>query len=127
MFLSVVMTCYWILNKSNTTGATSGAGTAYHFGAPVFKPGFSWVSVSEFSLFCVVSCGSWFVFLYLLSFDLRFSGYPISITKLALLLYSVYSPSTNIYRYYVTLIYKTITLLSKNYYFYSFFPFYKNK
>jgi hypothetical protein len=29
-------------------GATSGAGTAYHFGAPVFKPGFSWVSVSEF-------------------------------------------------------------------------------
>jgi hypothetical protein len=48
------------------------------------------------------------------------SGYPISIIKLALLLYSVYSPSTNIDRYYVTLIYKTITLRSKNYYFYSF-------
>ena len=29
-------------NKSNMTGATNGAGTAYPFGAPEFTPGFWW-------------------------------------------------------------------------------------
>ena len=29
-------------NKSNMTGATYGAGTAYPFGAPEFTPGFWW-------------------------------------------------------------------------------------
>jgi hypothetical protein len=30
-----------------TTGATSGAGTAYPSGAPEFTPGFSWVRVTR--------------------------------------------------------------------------------
>jgi len=30
----------WVCKKSNTTGATSGTGTAYPSGAPEFTPGF---------------------------------------------------------------------------------------
>ena len=36
------MTYDWIFNMSNTTGATSGVGTAYPSGALDFNPGFQW-------------------------------------------------------------------------------------
>jgi hypothetical protein len=42
------MVCNW----SNTTSATSGAGTAYPSGTPEFTPGFSGVRVTR-SLVCV--------------------------------------------------------------------------
>jgi len=41
-------------NKSNRTGATSGAGGAYPSGALVFTPDFSGVRVARSLLFCVV-------------------------------------------------------------------------
>ena len=42
-------------SKSNTTGATSGAGTAHLSGAPEFTPGFLWCSCySIFSFLCRV-------------------------------------------------------------------------
>jgi len=60
------------------TGATTGAGTVYPCGAPEFTYGFQWVRVARSLVFCVVFCGSLFVFLSLyvwllccLSFDLR--------------------------------------------------------
>jgi len=34
------MTYHWVRNKTNKTGVTSGAGTAYPSGAPEFTPGF---------------------------------------------------------------------------------------
>jgi hypothetical protein len=38
------MTYHQVCNKSNMTGATCGAGTAYPFKAPEFTPGFQWGS-----------------------------------------------------------------------------------
>jgi hypothetical protein len=38
--LSALMTYHRVCNYSNTTGATSGEGTAYHSGAPLFTPRF---------------------------------------------------------------------------------------
>ena len=46
----------WINNKNNTTGVTSGAGTAYPSVAHVFTPGISWVNVIHSLVFCVVFC-----------------------------------------------------------------------
>ena len=40
-FLSSFMTYHWGCNKSNTTGATRGAGTAYTSGTPMFTSDFS--------------------------------------------------------------------------------------
>ena len=40
LVLSSFMTYRCICNKSNMSGATRGAGTAYPFGAPDFTPGF---------------------------------------------------------------------------------------
>jgi hypothetical protein len=37
----------WVCNKSNTTGATCGAGTAYPSGAPEFTHCFSRVRVAQ--------------------------------------------------------------------------------
>jgi len=53
----------------NTTGATSGAGTAHPSGAPEFTPVFSGVCVVRSLIFCVVFCrSSLFGLLFFLSF-----------------------------------------------------------
>ena len=51
---SSFITYHRVCNKSSTTGATCGAETAYHSGAPEFTPGFSWVHVARSLVFCVV-------------------------------------------------------------------------
>ena len=48
--LSSFMTNHRVCNYINTTGVTSGAGTAYSSGAPEFIPGFWWGSC--YSIFC---------------------------------------------------------------------------
>ena len=54
-FLSIFMTYHQICNQSYTTDATSGAGTAYHSGAPKTTPGFQRGSCcSMFSFLCSV-------------------------------------------------------------------------
>jgi hypothetical protein len=50
--LSPVCTC----TNNNTTGITSGARTAYYFGAVEFNTGFLWVRVAQAWLFCVNPC-----------------------------------------------------------------------
>ena len=56
--LSSLVTYQWECNKSNTTGATSGAGTANPSGAPsVLRR----VRVAQSLIFCVVFCMSLFV------------------------------------------------------------------
>ena len=50
---------YRVCKQINTTGATSGAGTAYCSGAHEFTPGFWWGSChSIFSFMCMVVCPS---------------------------------------------------------------------
>ena len=80
-----------ICNKINTTGANSGAGTAYHSGAPEFTPGFSGVHVIRSLALCVCfvdRCLSFVLFLLaiLLSVLLQYtdSDYPFGIFKLLL-------------------------------------------
>jgi hypothetical protein len=52
-------------NYINTSGATSGAGTAYPSGAPEFIPGFQWgLCYSIFSFMCLFC--SWLFVLFLL-------------------------------------------------------------
>ena len=51
--LSPFMTYHRIYNKINTTGTISGAGTAYHSGAPEFTTGFSGVRVTQSLVLCV--------------------------------------------------------------------------
>ena len=57
------MTYHQVCNKSNMTGATCGAGTAYPFKAPEFTPGFQWGSCCLILtlVFCVGFCRSLFV------------------------------------------------------------------
>jgi hypothetical protein len=50
------MTYHRVCNKSNTTGATSGAGTAYYLGAPEFTSGFSKIFVARWLIFFIVFC-----------------------------------------------------------------------
>ena len=50
--------------SSNTTGVTSGTGSATHFGAPAFTLGYSGVSVARSLVFCVVFCRLLPVLLY---------------------------------------------------------------
>ena len=47
---------------SNTTGATSGAGTVYPSGAHEFNPCFRWVRVVQVLILCVVVLGPLFFF-----------------------------------------------------------------
>jgi hypothetical protein len=57
--LSAFMTYHWVYKMSNTTGATSGAGTAYHFGAPAFShpsPVLSGVRATRSLVLCVCVC-----------------------------------------------------------------------
>ena len=68
-------TYHGICNKSKTTGATSGAGTAHPSVAPEFTLGFSGVGVTRSSVFCVAFYRSLFVLFLLttvLSVLLRF-------------------------------------------------------
>ena len=76
--LSSYMTYHMVCIKSSTMGVTCEARTAYHSGAPEFTPGFCGVPVDESSVFCVMSCRSWFVLLSLcLSFFLFSFGHCI--------------------------------------------------
>ena len=50
-----------VCNKSNTTGATCGAGTAYTSGAPEFIPDFQWGSRARSLVFCLMFCRPLFV------------------------------------------------------------------
>ena len=47
------MTYHQVCNYISTTGVTSGKGTAYPSGAPVFTPGFSGVRVTRSLVLCV--------------------------------------------------------------------------
>ena len=54
LVLSSFTTYHRVCNSINTTGATSGAGTAYPSGASTFIPGFYWGSCySIFSFMCM--------------------------------------------------------------------------
>jgi len=61
--LSSFMTYHRVCNKSNTTGATCGSGTAYPSEAPEFTPSFSGLRVARSLVFCVVFCRSLFALL----------------------------------------------------------------
>ena len=58
------MTYHCVCTKSNTTGAISGAGTAYPSGAPDIFPISSWVRVTQSLGLCVVFCKSLFVLIF---------------------------------------------------------------
>ena len=47
------MTYHRVCNKSNTTGATCGAGTDYPCGAVEFTPCFYWLRVTRSLVFCI--------------------------------------------------------------------------
>ena len=62
--LSSFVTYHRVCSQINTTGVTSGAGTACPSGAPDFTPGFYWgLCYSIFSFICMF-CRSLFVLLY---------------------------------------------------------------
>jgi hypothetical protein len=78
------MTYIRMCNQTNTTGATSGAGTAYPSGAPEFTPGFVWGSCySVFSFICMLRR---LLFVLLSFFDIRILITPFGIFKLFFLL-----------------------------------------
>ena len=58
------MTYSPVCNRSNTTRAPRGAGTAYPSGASEFIHGFIGVLVAQSFVFCVVFCRLLFVFIY---------------------------------------------------------------
>ena len=59
--LSSFMTYHRVCNKSNTTGSTCGAGTAYTSGAPEFTTGYQWGFCFPILSFSGVFCRSLFV------------------------------------------------------------------
>ena len=61
--LSSLMTYHRVCDKSNTTGAICGTGTAYPSWAPDFIPVFSGVGIARSLVFYVMSCRSLFVLL----------------------------------------------------------------
>ena len=76
---------FHFFNQINTTGASSGAGTAYPSGARDFTPGFQWGSCYSF---CSFMCMLFVLFLLaiVLSVLLRYTDfhYPFGIFKLLL-------------------------------------------
>ena len=73
--LSSFMTYHRVCNKSNTTDATCGAGTAYSSRAHEFTPVITGVGVAQSLDFSVVFCRSLFVllsFVFLLLYFLSF-------------------------------------------------------
>ena len=95
-FLSSFMTNDRVCNKSNTMGATSGAGNAYPSGAPEFTPSFSGVCVTRSLVLCVCfvdRCLSFCLFhLAIVVSVLRFTDYhyPFGIFKFFLKELTVY-------------------------------------
>ena len=85
LVLSSFMTYHQICNQINTTGATSGAGTANPSGAPEFTSGFQWGSCYLIFSFICMFCRSLFVLLSfffwplscLFFFDLRILITPL--------------------------------------------------
>ena len=80
--LSSFMTYHRMCNQINTTGATSGAGTAYPAVAPRFTPGFSGVRVTRSLVLCVCFLDLSLSFFYwplccLFFFDLRILITPL--------------------------------------------------
>jgi hypothetical protein len=83
--ISSFVTYHRFCNKSSTTGATFGAGTAYPSGVPEFIPCFCGVRVARSLVFCVMFCRSLFVLLtfffwplYCMSFfDLQYLITPL--------------------------------------------------
>ena len=64
--LSSFMTYHQLCNQINATGVTSGAGNAYHSGAPQFTPDFQRGSCYWIFSFMCIFFRSLFVFLYFL-------------------------------------------------------------
>ena len=62
--MSPFMTYHRVYNRSNTTGATSGAGTAYLSRANAFAPGFNGVPVALLLNVYGVFCGSFLSFFF---------------------------------------------------------------
>ena len=91
LVLSSLITYHWICNKSNTTGAACGAGTAYPSPTHEFTPDLSRVRDAGSLNLCVVLCRSLFV-LFLLAIVLfvllciKDSDYPFGIFKLLIAL-----------------------------------------
>ena len=81
----LLLTYHRVCNQINTTGVTSGAGTAYPSGAPEFIPGFQWDSCYSIFSFICMFCRSLFVLLYfffwplycLFFFDIRMLIVPL--------------------------------------------------
>ncbi len=73
--LSSFVTYRLVCNKSNTMGATSGAGTAYPSGTPEFTPGFQWGSCCSIISFL---CSVQLIIVCLFSFVLSFFFLPIT-------------------------------------------------
>jgi hypothetical protein len=73
--LSSFMTYIRICNQTNTTGATSGAGTAYPSGASEFTPGFLWGSC--YSVICFICMLRRLLFVLLSFFDIRILITPL--------------------------------------------------
>ena len=79
------MTYHLICNRSNTTGGTSGVGTAYPSETPEVNPVFQWnQSYSIFTFLCtlcivllIIVCPFSFCQLYCLSFDIRLMITPL--------------------------------------------------
>jgi hypothetical protein len=94
--LSSFVTCQRICNKSNTTGATCGVGTAFSSRAPEFTPTFNRVHITRFLVFSVMLCWSLFVFFPLAIvfsvFQYTASDYPFRIFKLFFLVYPAFPP-----------------------------------
>jgi len=86
------MTYHQVYNKSNTTGATCGVGTAYPSGAPELIPGFSGVRVARSLVFsCILyhclSVSFSFWPLYIISFfDLRLLITPLASSTFLIIL-----------------------------------------
>jgi hypothetical protein len=85
-----------VCSKSNTTGATSGLGTAYPNGAHVFTPGFKWgLCCSFFSFLCGIFSIIFCLFVLLLNnilsvhqfmtFDYPLVSYKFSYTRVVFL------------------------------------------
>ena len=109
--LPAFMTYHWVCKKSNTTGATCGAGIAYPSGAPEFTPYISGVRIARSLIFCVVFYRSLFVYLWFFYWSL----YCTSVLDLRLLItpfvssnFSYFSPLNILW------IHLRFTYLSKN-------------
>jgi len=95
------MTYHWVCHKSNTTGANSGAGTAYPCRAPKFIFCFKWRSYCSFfsflcsalhiivcpfvlflfwSLYCLFFCGLWLLLTPLASSHFPYHGTILVVT-----------------------------------------------